>query len=310
MKMAATFPKEYKAVTSLRVAEDDYCLDLAHAEGWKALAVSASDKSVTLMETETLTKTLTLEPHKEVISGVKFSRTDSNILWTSSHDGTVKLWDLRTSHCEKELQGNTENSSILKPITCFDISNNERILCGGTELVEEGAFVLFWDIRGKEVLGSYFESVTDDITQVVFNPNQEDLLASASTDGVINIFDVSQNSEGDALTYSLNAEVVAGKLCWLSHGGKYERLAAATDVETLQYWDIRESAPRHSFSREEVASVIKCPEPDDSYIVSVMECGHGEDPLILAGFHADSESDSSDSSDCLRTLRLDLSSGS
>lgn len=303
LKMNDSYIKEYKAVTSLHVAKEEYCLELAPSHEWKTLAVSSSDKLVTLMETETLTKTLTLEPHSEPITGTRFSRSDSNILWTSSLDGSIKLWDLRSSHCEKELVGKTEASEVTKPITCFDISMNERILCGGTELVEEGAFILFWDIRGKEVLGSYFESANDDITQVVFNPQQDDMLATSSTDGLLNVFDISQNSESDAFTYCLNAEVAAGKLCWLSHGGKYERLAATTDLETLQYWDIREAAPLHSFTREEVANAMKCQEADESYVVSVTTFIDSDDPIVIAGFHTESESD------CLQTLRLDLSSG-
>lgn len=301
--MDKTYSKEYKAVTSLNVAEDEYCLELATSPEWKTMAVSSSDKLVTLMEAETLTKTLTLEPHLQPITGIRFSRSDSNILWTSSLDGSIKLWDLRSSLCEKELVGKTETSEVSKPITCFDISMNERILCGGTELVEEGAFILFWDIRGKEVLGSYLESTNDDITQVIFNPQQDDILATSSTDGLINVFDISQDSESDAFTYCLNAEVAAGKLCWLSHGGKYERLAATTDLETLQYWDIREAAPKYSFSREEIARAMKCQESDESYVVSLTAFSDSDDPLIIAGFHTKSESD------CLQILRLDLSSG-
>ena len=255
------------------------------------------------METETLAETLTLEPHMEPITGIKFSKSDSNILWTSSLDGSIKMWDLRSSQCEKELQGKTETSTVSKPITCFDISNNEKILCGGTELVEQGAFILFWDIRGNEVLGSYFESVTDDISQVVFNPHQEDVLATASTDGLINVFDISQNSESDALTYTLNSEVAVGKLCWMSHRGKCERLAATTDIETFQYWDIRDAAPLYNFAREEIANSMKCHKPNDSYVVSAMTFSNSDDPIIVSGFHSDSESD------CLQTLRLDLSSG-
>lgn len=303
MEMATPFSKEYKAVTSLHVSEEDYCLELAPANDWRTLAVSSSNKMVSLMETETLTRTLTLEPHLEPITGIKFSQSDSNILWTSSIDSSIKMWDLRSSQCEKEFQGKSETSVNSKPITCFDISNNERILCGGTELVEHGAFILFWDIRGKEVLGSYFESATDDISQIVFNPHQDDILAVASTDGLINIFDISQNSESDALTYSLNTEVVVSKLCWQNHGSKCERLAATTDVETFQYWDIREAAPLHSFTREELAGAMKCQTSDESYVVSAMALSHSDDPIILAGFHTESESDS------LQTLRLDLSSG-
>lgn len=53
-----------------------------------------------------------------------------------------------------------------KTFSCFDISSNERVLTAGTELFDGDAFLLFWDIRNNELLGGYWESHTDDITQV------------------------------------------------------------------------------------------------------------------------------------------------
>lgn len=53
-----------------------------------------------------------------------------------------------------------------KPFTCFDVSADGRVLAVGTELFANDAFVLFWDIRGTTLLGGYWESHTDDITQV------------------------------------------------------------------------------------------------------------------------------------------------
>lgn len=53
-----------------------------------------------------------------------------------------------------------------KTFNCFDVSYNDRLLSGGTDLYEGDAFLLFWDLRHSKLLGGYWESHTDDITDV------------------------------------------------------------------------------------------------------------------------------------------------
>lgn len=97
----------------------------------------------------------------------------------------------------------------------FDVSCNDRLIAAGTEHTGGDAFILFWDIRyGKsmkkkinnKIVGGYWESHTDDITCLSFNPVKSNFLASGSTDGLINVFDLTQPSEDEALMYSLNTE--------------------------------------------------------------------------------------------------------
>lgn len=56
-----------------------------------------------------------------------------------------------------------------KLLTCFDVSPDNRLLAAGTELYEADAYILFWDIRNTKLLGGYWESHTDDITDVNFS---------------------------------------------------------------------------------------------------------------------------------------------
>lgn len=94
------------------------------------------------------------------------------------------------------------------------MSYDERIIAGGTEHIGGDTFILFWDIRHansklddkNSLLGGYWESHMEDVTSLAFHPNKQDILASGSTDGLINIFDLTQPSEESALTYSLNTE--------------------------------------------------------------------------------------------------------
>jgi WD40 repeat protein len=74
--------------------------------------------------------------------------------------------------------------------------------------VDEDSFILFWDVRsgGNKLLGAYWESHSDDVTAVRFHPEKFNSLATGSTDGLLNIFDLLQPNEDDALLYSLNTE--------------------------------------------------------------------------------------------------------
>lgn len=114
----------------------------------------------------------------------------------------------------------------LKPLASFDISYDDKLLAAGTEHVGGDAFILFWDVRynnsktatmTNNLLGGYWESHVDDVTSLSFHNEKQDCLSSGSTDGLINIYDLTQTSEDDALTFSLNTDssVVRNKLILL-----------------------------------------------------------------------------------------------
>lgn len=60
----------------------------------------------------------------------------------------------------------TVEDNKFKTFNCFDVSSNDRLLTAGTDTIGGDAFILFWDTRKQNVLGGYWESHTDDITQV------------------------------------------------------------------------------------------------------------------------------------------------
>ncbi|XP_066965156.1 WD repeat-containing protein 89 [Macrobrachium rosenbergii] len=298
------FSTNYLAVTSASVAsKEEYCTALCHNKSNDKIAVSLSDNSVAVLTMDTLQNVSEFETQAKSVTGIRYSPTDNNLLWTSSLDGTLKIWDVRTGQCEKTLETKSDDEkSCIKPLTSFDVSLNERIVCAGTELIESEVFLLFWDIRNSESLGGYSQSHSDDITQIKFHPVNPDSLASSSTDGLINVFDVSQKEEEDALMYSLNVNVTVDKLTWLKGNGKYERIGAITDIHSLQFWDIKEASPLHSFSRNDVTESIKCKSSEESYIVSIHMLEESDNPIILVG-------SGMDASNCLRTVKLDLSTG-
>lgn len=102
----------------------------------------------------------------------------------------------------------------MKPLCSFDVSCDERLIAGGTEHIAGDTFILFWDTRynnsksddKNNFLGGYWESHTEDVTSLAFHSSKQDVLASGSTDGLINVFDLTKPTEDLALTYSLNTE--------------------------------------------------------------------------------------------------------
>ena len=55
--------------------------------------------------------------------------------------------------------------------------------------------------------GGYWDSHCDDITSVQFRPDNDNILATGATDGVVNVFDLSCQDEDDALVTSHNTQV-------------------------------------------------------------------------------------------------------
>lgn len=51
-------------------------------------------------------------------------------------------------------------------MSCFDVSCDGRFLVAGTEVFKDDAFLLFWDIRTTNLLGGYWDTHQEDITQV------------------------------------------------------------------------------------------------------------------------------------------------
>lgn len=101
-----------------------------------------------------------------------------------------------------EEQGGTK--AKLKPIVSFDVSSQDQLVCAGTEVVNDDSYVLFWDTRASKMLGAYWESHSDDVTAIKFHPEKMHSLATGSTDGLLNVFNLLEPEEDDALLYSFN----------------------------------------------------------------------------------------------------------
>ncbi|XP_049831952.1 WD repeat-containing protein 89 isoform X2 [Schistocerca gregaria] len=156
----------YRLLDEVAVSLEQKCiLHVCGQRSGKSVALGLSDYSLALYDVCNLHRVCSFPAHTSTITDVKFSSKNEHLLYSSSLDGTVKVHDLRSKTCVAELKDDSEGPSMLKPISSFDFSSDENFGSAGTELFDGDAFVLFWDIRTSKLLGGYWESHTDDITQ-------------------------------------------------------------------------------------------------------------------------------------------------
>ena len=48
----------------------------------------------------------------------------------------------------------------------MDVNAAGRFLCAGSEVVDQDAYLVFWDVRQPKPLGGYWESHTDELSTV------------------------------------------------------------------------------------------------------------------------------------------------
>jgi len=222
-----------------------YLLDLHVQESatnlvGRLVAASLSDFTVGIFLYENVKHVGTIRGHAGVITGLQFSRKDPFFLLTSSLDGTVRCWDLRTDCLEATsiLKGTEQNK-----FTSLSVNNDGMLAAAGTEVEvvdkENESCVVFWDLRTSGCVGSYSESHTDDITQLKFHPIKDNLLASGSTDGLVCVYDLNSVSEDDGLFSTMNTESSVHRLGWYSASNIY----AVTHMESVLGWEAMEAEP-------------------------------------------------------------------
>lgn len=217
--------------------ERTYLLDVAaHPDG--LLAASSSDFTIRLHNKSTLDSVGQFKGHSGPLAGVVFSHSSPDLLYSASEDGTVRGWDVRRPAVQAAQVFRSDPSHSY---CSFDLSCCDTIVCAGTAQVnKEDSFMVFWDVRkqGGGLLGVYSESHSDDVTQVRFHPRDKDRLASGSTDGLVNVFDLSRGTEDEALLSTCNSNSSASAICWC--GADYSRLLCLSHDEGLHLWDLRQ----------------------------------------------------------------------
>jgi WD40 repeat protein len=292
--------KSYKSTASsdLKLPKDSYIYSIAttaaqddtRTDFYKpltlsdALAVISSDDSLRLFNSSTLDLLpdgIFKNANKGLTSMKRFAANgqECNMFMTAGRDGKVNGWDLR-SHT-KALEFTTPND---QPLSTLDCNATLNAVVAGMELEGDGpgdVRIFGWDIRKpNDVKMSYVESHGDTITELRFIPHAQStsLLLSASTDGLINIFETAVAEEDDALFQVVNHRSA------LHHAGLIgnDIYALGTD-ETLSFYpfqspdpDVEEPKPT---ALGDVREAFDC-----EYVVSLAHSG--AKPILAVGNHS------------------------
>ncbi|XP_064466572.1 uncharacterized protein LOC135377813 isoform X2 [Ornithodoros turicata] len=248
--------------------EQPFVVGLSYSSTNGKVAAASSDNSILLFD-EQLNQKAILQDKMQMITGVRFSICNPNLLYNSNMDGSVRVWDMRNiRHPVAKFVGNHEGK--VKPLSCFDFNCSERYLCAGTELDEENAYLLFWDFRINKILGGYWETHSDDITQIRFHPARPNTLMSGALDGLINVFDIGQPDEDEALQSTLNSECAVNKLSWVKDRNGLEQISCITTDEVVQLWRQEDPKPQRIIQRKDLGQAFVDHVPIDHVLDNVM----------------------------------------
>ncbi|KAG0356272.1 WD repeat-containing protein 89 [Podila minutissima] len=205
------------------------------------LIVSASTNEIKLYNPATLAIKNVLKFHTEPITQVKAH--GEHLLMSSSKDGRVAVWDLRTEAGPVQVF----TTPAKDPLLAFDINSSENVIAAGTELIEYDANIHFFDARSHNstVIKTYSESHSDDITNIKFHPTNPARLMTASVDGLICQFDLQDMDEDEGLLVVANTGSSVNKVGYFGPNSEY--IYCLSHMETLSLWSAEDADAIHQF---------------------------------------------------------------
>lgn len=214
--------------TDFNQSDQCYVLQLASNPTSSHVAAALSNKHIKLFSLRecSLQFTGTLDGHTSMITDIETSiPEDPYIVFSSSHDKTVKAWDLRAP------QRPTESYTIPKVEASCCSSNGNLLAAGGRDNI------YFWDRRARKPLLAFTDTHATDVTQVKFHPQHRSAFISGSEDGFIAVFDTSHSSingidEDEGFRAALNIDTAVAKI-----GFYKDRLWCCSGTETLHLWE-------------------------------------------------------------------------
>ncbi|KAL2918024.1 hypothetical protein HK105_202438 [Polyrhizophydium stewartii] len=222
-------------------SSDSYAFQVAAAPTQTHFAAPRATGGITIHDAATLDQSAALAAGgpDTVLSQVMFDSANPSLLLAGSHDGLVRLWDLRNGATVL-----TWNAHA--PVLSFDVNCTHTLMAVGTELVGEDAKIHFWDVRaaGGTLLASFEECHSDDVTQIKFHPTQAEAMVSGSTDGLICLYNLSTFEEDDAIYQIIKNDSIS-KLGYF--GPSYEYIYATTHMETFSLWRFLEGEKIYTF---------------------------------------------------------------
>ncbi|KAF2095942.1 WD40 repeat-like protein [Rhizodiscina lignyota] len=246
------------------------------------LAALCSDDSVRILDAKSLEANGVLKDVNESVTCLeRFARDgeECNVLATTGRDGRVRFWDVRTG------KGTERQPKI--SLSALECSAERNCVVAGAELEgQDGpgdAPIFVWDTRNlAKPQHVYTESHTDTVTELLFHPSVPSLLLTASTDSLINLIDVTNPDEDEAVHQVINHKSALHHAGFLNDTTVY---GLGTD-ETLSFYRLQQGPEIEG--DDSVDDAEECGDVrealDVEYIVKIEWAG--TTPYIVGGKHS------------------------
>ena len=150
---------------------------VAFSPDGKQLVSGSDDNSIKLWEIGSGTCTSTLEGHGRRVLSVAFSP-NGDQLATGSRGRDIKIWDVALGKCIRTLEDHE------RPLNSVVFSPDGHIMASGSR----GPIIRLWDTSSYETIQT-LEGHSNSVTSLAFSPVVSNVLASASDDNTIKLWD-------------------------------------------------------------------------------------------------------------------------
>ena len=269
-----TYPLKFKQFTPSNASVHDPKLS-------SILLTTSAETTLRYIDTETLVTLGELKGHTDVITDVTFSKTTPFIVWSSSLDGSIRGWDLRTNK-SNDIIFQPFNEEKLLSVSC---SANDEFLCSGAESKEdeeeEKSNLYIWDARMKIDYQIYSEVFAASVDHCVFNPDARHSLLTGCRDGLVNVFDIREKEE-DACQYVLNVENGVSQLNF--YNSDSSSIYCITDEGGIYLWEASQGNEIFKFPKMDIPDtddVINC-FYDNKRKILATAAGNGKGDVLIA----------------------------
>lgn len=198
---------------------NDWVLDLVPLNDESVISGSLSNGNVHIYSLEKYSMVNKFRAHD--LSVAKLRKIDETRLLSCGTDA-VKAWDVRTDNSRP-----VQTFLSPKNLPFLSVTSGYGQVVGGTELVGQDAAIYIWDERNGQQVRSIVETQHDDVTDLNFHPSNSQMILSGSTDGCINVYNLAEAEEDEALHQVINFSSVASA-GWLSDNRIYSVLHMST----------------------------------------------------------------------------------
>lgn len=275
-----------------------------HSELLNLILSASTDGVVKIYDIAEKKEQLSLQAHRGWVTGTAFSRTNLNQFFTSSLDGTIKLWSI--NGLSDHITGVSEKAyspimsyEVPYGCRCFDISpDNTRLVSGGESILlfdpqrsdpvanlrwgydeiqtvtfspsEPTMFAVGDSGCNLTIYDSSLERAASRfmmrgrVNKIKFNPRKPHEFLVASEDRNVYLFDV-RNSRRPLTTYHGHTNAVLD----VDYSPTGHQFVSSSFDETIRIWDCRKTSSLSTYFTKRMTKVHCCLYTNDSkYVVS------------------------------------------